>query len=72
MDRLVATLDSVERRLGIKAVHNELRIVALLFAAGELRSQDIMRHTGRSLSGHNADLRRLVEDTPAPAMVRVK
>ncbi len=45
----------------IKCLHNELIIIKEILENGPLPSLDLMRKTGRSISGHNQDLKRLVD-----------
>lgn len=45
----------------IKCLHNELLIIKLILENGPLPSLDLMKKTGRSISGHNQDLKRLVD-----------
>jgi hypothetical protein len=45
----------------IKCLHNELIIIKEILENGPLPSLDLMKRTGRSISGHNQDLKRLVD-----------
>ncbi len=45
----------------IKCLHNELIIIKEILENGPLPSLDLMKKTGRSISGHNQDLKRLVD-----------
>ena len=45
----------------IKCLHNELIIITEILENGPLPSLDLMKRTGRSISGHNQDLKRLVD-----------
>lgn len=45
----------------VKCLHNEIRIVYELATNGPLPSLEIMRRTGRSISAHNIDIKRLLE-----------
>ena len=50
-----------ESETNIKCLHNEARIIYELANNGPLPSLEIMRRTGRSISAHNIDLKRLLE-----------
>jgi hypothetical protein len=45
----------------IKCLHNEVIIIKEIMENGPLPSLDLMKKTGRSISGHNQDLKRLVD-----------
>ncbi len=45
----------------IKCLHNEIIIIQKILEHGPLPSLDLMRKTGRSISGHTEDLKRLVD-----------
>lgn len=45
----------------IKCLHNEIIIIQKILENGPLPSLDLMRKTGRSISGHTEDLKRLVD-----------
>ena len=45
----------------IKCLHNEIRIKKEILENGPLPSLDLMKKTGRSISGHNQDLKRLLD-----------
>lgn len=45
----------------VKCLHNEIRIVTEILENGPLASLELMKRTGRSISGHNHDLKRLVD-----------
>jgi DNA-binding MarR family transcriptional regulator len=61
MEQIIRALERLEQTCGIRTIHNELRIVSLLYRERELPSLELHARTKRSLSGHNNDLRRLVE-----------
>jgi DNA-binding MarR family transcriptional regulator len=61
VEEIILALERLEQSCGIRAIHNELRIVSLLYRESELPSLEIHSRTRRSLSGHSNDLRRLVE-----------
>ena len=45
----------------IKCLHNELRIIKEILENGPIASLELMNKTGRSISGHNNDLKRLID-----------
>lgn len=45
----------------IRCLHNEIIIIKEILENGPLPSLDLMKKTGRSISGHNQDLKRLVD-----------
>lgn len=45
----------------IRCLHNEIRIIKEILENGPLASLELMKKTGRSISGHNEDLKRLVD-----------
>ncbi len=45
----------------IKCLHNEIIIIQKILENGPLPSLDLMKKTGRSISGHTEDLKRLVD-----------
>ena len=49
----------IESGYKIKTLHNEFKIIYYLMQNEKLSSLDLLRKTGRSISGHNNDLRRL-------------
>ncbi len=49
-----------ERLSKVRSLHNEILILHLLRERGPLPSLRIMQETGRSISGHNADMKRLL------------
>lgn len=51
---------SIERQLKIRCLHNEARIIGELCVNGPMPSLEIMKKTGRSISGHTNDLNKLV------------
>lgn len=48
-------------KTNVKRLHNEVRIIKEILENGPLPSLEIMKKTGRSISGHNQDLKRLVD-----------
>lgn len=59
--RIYSALEAIEGDFKVRCAHNEFRIIALLDHYGALPSLELMRLTGRSISGHNTDLKRLLE-----------
>ena len=55
--KLITDFETATR---VRAIHNELRILRVLLESGPLPSLRIMAATGRSISGHNADMKRLL------------
>ncbi|WP_395628677.1 hypothetical protein [Sphingorhabdus sp.] len=45
----------------IKCLHNEIIMIKEILENGPLPSLDLMKKTGRSISGHNQDLKRLLD-----------
>jgi DNA-binding transcriptional regulator GbsR (MarR family) len=45
----------------VKSLHNELHILYEILKNGPLESMKILENTGSSISGHNLDIKRLVE-----------
>ncbi len=45
----------------IKCLHNEIIIIQKILENGPIPSLDLMKKTGRSISGHTEDLKRLVD-----------
>jgi predicted transcriptional regulator len=45
----------------IRCLHNEVIIIKEILENGPLPSLDLMKKTGRSISGHNQDLKRLLD-----------
>ena len=45
----------------VKCLHNELIIIKEILENGPLPSLELMKKTGRSISGHNQDLKRLCD-----------
>ena len=45
----------------VKCLHNELIIIKEIAENGPLPSLDLMKRTGRSISGHNQDIKRLLD-----------
>jgi len=50
-----------QTKTGVKCLHNEIMIIAEIFENGPLPSLNLMKKTGRSISGHNQDLKRLID-----------
>ena len=50
-----------QRSTNIKCLHNELRIIKEILENGPIASLELMNKTGRSISGHNNDLKRLID-----------
>lgn len=50
-----------QKSTSIKCLHNEIRIIKEILENGPIASLDLMKKTGRSISGHNHDLKRLVD-----------
>lgn len=53
-------LENIESLFGVKCLHNEIKILNALAEAEGSPSLQIMCKTGRSISGHNADIKRLL------------
>lgn len=60
IDEIRKILD-FQNSTNIKCLHNELRIIKEILENGPLPSLDLMKKTGRSISGHNQDLKRLLD-----------
>lgn len=45
----------------VKCLHNQLMIIKEILENGPLPSLDLMKKIGRSISGHNQDLKRLLD-----------
>lgn len=56
----ISFVKTFEKISKVKSLHNEILIVHLLYEQGPLPSLRIMHETGRSISGHNADMKRLL------------
>lgn len=50
-----------QTKSSVKCLHNEIMIITEIFEHGPLPSLNLMKRTGRSISGHNQDLKRLVD-----------
>jgi DNA-binding MarR family transcriptional regulator len=50
-----------QKSTSIKCLHNEIRIIKEILENGPLASLELMKKTGRSISGHNQDLKRLID-----------
>lgn len=60
IDELTKILN-FQRSTNIKCLHNELRIIQEILKNGPIASLELMKKTGRSISGHNNDLKRLID-----------
>ena len=60
IDELTKILN-FQRSTNIKCLHNKLRIIKEILENGPSASLELMNKTGRSISGHNNDLRRLID-----------
>lgn len=60
IDELTKILN-FQRSTNIKCLHNELRIIQQILENGPIASLELMNKTGRSISGHNNDLKRLID-----------
>lgn len=60
IDEITKILD-FQNSTNIKCLHNEIRIIKEILENGPLPSLDLMKKTGRSISGHNQDLKRLLD-----------
>lgn len=60
IDEIRKILD-FQNKTNIKCLHNEIRIINEILKDGPLPSLDLMKRTGRSISGHNQDLKRLLD-----------
>lgn len=61
MNKEVLKLIKIQEKTKIKVFHNELMIVHYLLTHGPAASMDILRETGRSVSAHNDDIKRLMQ-----------
>jgi DNA-binding MarR family transcriptional regulator len=62
--KMIDALDKIikfQSETNVKCLHNEVRIIYELATHGPLPSLEIMRRTGRSISAHNIDIKRLLE-----------
>ncbi len=50
-----------QKKSQVKCLHNELRIIYEISVSGPLESMEILKRTGRSISGHNEDIKRLLQ-----------
>lgn len=57
----IGKLFDFQNSTNIKCLHNEIIIIQQILEHGPLPSLDLMRKTGRSISGHTEDLKRLVD-----------
>ncbi len=60
MQKEIEKLLVFQSKTGIKCFHNEMRIIYEILSSGPLPSLDIMKITGRSISAHNDDIKRLM------------
>ena len=63
-ERMIDELTKIlnfQRSTNIKCLHNELRIIQEILKNGPIASLELMKKTGRSISGHNNDLKRLID-----------
>ncbi|WP_397590336.1 hypothetical protein [Sphingorhabdus sp.] len=60
IDELTKILN-FQRSTNIKCLHNELRIIKEILENGPIASLELMNKTGRSISSHNNDLKRLLD-----------
>lgn len=60
MQKEIEKLLVFQSKTGIKCFHNEMRIIYEILSNGPLPSLDIMKITGRSISAHNDDIKRLM------------
>lgn len=61
MNDEVTKLLNIQKKTKIKVFHNELLIANCLSINGPMASMDILRETGRSVSAHNEDMKRLMQ-----------
>jgi DNA-binding MarR family transcriptional regulator len=59
MYREVQNIINFEKNTNVRCIYNELKIVFELSVSGPLGSMEILKKTGASISGHNADIKRL-------------
>ncbi len=59
MELIYNFICQIEGNFKAKCIHNEFRIIFLLYLKGELPSLTLMNLTQSSISGHNQDLKRL-------------
>jgi DNA-binding MarR family transcriptional regulator len=59
MYREIEKIINFEKNTNVRCVYNELKIVFQLSLCGPLGSMEILKKTGASISGHNADIKRL-------------
>lgn len=57
---IIFRIKEFEKLTKVKSLHNEMIIISLLAEKGPLPSLQIMREAGRSISGHNTDMKRLL------------
>lgn len=50
-----------QKSTNIKCLHNQFVIIKEILENGPIASLDLMKKTGRSISGHNQDLKRLLD-----------
>lgn len=59
MIREINLLIDIEKKFYIKTIHNKFKIIKVISENKEIASMEICKITGRSISAHNADLKRL-------------
>ena len=59
MMTLAQSMDLMENNLGVKCLHNELKVILYLERFGPSPSLSIKLYLNRSVSAHNTDLKRL-------------
>ena len=57
--KIIDFLSHIEKEFGVKCVHNEIKIISLIAKKNKVPSLEILHETGRSISAHNSDLKRL-------------
>lgn len=60
MQKEIEKILAFQNKSGVKCFHNEMRIIYEILANGPMPSLDIMKITGRSISAHNDDVKRLM------------
>jgi DNA-binding MarR family transcriptional regulator len=77
MDDIFDFISQIENKFKVKCIHNEFRIIFLLYMNTDLPSLTLMNLAQSSISGHNHDLKRLtalgiVERFECPSDGRVR
>lgn len=77
MDDIFDFISQIENKFKVKCIHNEFRIIFLLYMNTDLPSLTLMNLAQSSISGHNQDLKRLtalgiVERFECPSDGRVR